>query len=355
MKKNTNTTVVAMVGLFVLLVVLIIALRGPNNIPMDSQTARSCLRANPTVTTSPVVSSGYTGQLVSYQVYVKNNDSSGCGETRFTFPFSGPNYLGPARMWLTSINDIILKPGKYTMVPFTVSAPIGTPSGSYALIMRVVNMSSGGAMSTDANPVTLTINPISDSQAPSAPSSATIFASSSTVSGMRWNSSSDNTGISVYEIYNGATKIGQVYPGSGNQFVAERLSPSTPYTFTIKARDYAGNLSSGSNVSVTTAATANTTAPSAPTNVTVTNVTATTATINWTPGYGHSWMQGYIVGEKNTGVSYTMPVTLCASATSCSYTVKGLGSGTKYYFRVLTIDVSGNRNATNYVSLTTLN
>jgi len=90
----------------------------------------------------------------------------------------------------------------------------------------------------------------SDTTAPSAPSSLIASGTTQTTTSLSWNASSDNVGVTGYNVYQGgvikATVTGTTYAVSG-------LSASTSYSFYIKAKDLAGNLSASSNtVNVTT-------------------------------------------------------------------------------------------------------
>ncbi|MFC7387956.1 GH12 family glycosyl hydrolase domain-containing protein [Sphaerisporangium rhizosphaerae] len=89
-----------------------------------------------------------------------------------------------------------------------------------------------------------------DTQAPSAPSN--LRASNVTSSGvsLAWNGSSDNVGVTGYDVYRGSTLVGTT---SGTSYNVSGLSASTAYSFSVRARDAAGNTSQASNtVSVTT-------------------------------------------------------------------------------------------------------
>ncbi|MFJ8629967.1 carbohydrate binding domain-containing protein [Streptomyces sp. NPDC093568] len=90
----------------------------------------------------------------------------------------------------------------------------------------------------------------SDTQAPSVPGSLRSTGKTSSSVSLAWNASSDNVGVTAYDIYRGATQVLSV---SGTSATVSGLSASTGYTFTVKARDAAGNTSAASNaVTVTT-------------------------------------------------------------------------------------------------------
>lgn len=97
----------------------------------------------------------------------------------------------------------------------------------------------------------------SDTQAPTAPASLSAAAVSSSQIDLSWTASTDNVGVTEYEIYRGSTKVGSSVSTS---YSDKGLSPSTAYTYTVKAMDAAGNLSAASNsASATTQAVSPTT------------------------------------------------------------------------------------------------
>ncbi|WP_371668160.1 carbohydrate binding domain-containing protein [Streptomyces sp. NBC_00289] len=90
----------------------------------------------------------------------------------------------------------------------------------------------------------------SDSQAPTAPASLRSTAKTSSSVSLAWNAATDNVGVTAYDIYSGSNQVLSV---SGTTATVGGLSSSTAYTFTVKARDAAGNTSPASNsVAVTT-------------------------------------------------------------------------------------------------------
>ncbi|MFC5703157.1 carbohydrate binding domain-containing protein [Cohnella faecalis] len=89
-----------------------------------------------------------------------------------------------------------------------------------------------------------------DSQAPTAPTNLTSTAKTDTTVSLSWTASTDNVGVTGYDIYQGTTKIGT---STTTSYTATGLSGNTAYSFTVKARDAAGNVSAASSaLSVTT-------------------------------------------------------------------------------------------------------
>ncbi|MFE0558722.1 S8 family serine peptidase [Paenibacillus sp. NPDC058910] len=90
----------------------------------------------------------------------------------------------------------------------------------------------------------------SDTQAPSAPSNVTTTGKTGTSVSLSWGASTDNVGVTAYEVYQGSSLAVTV---TNTSVTITGLTPNTTYTFTVKATDAAGNRSAASNaVTVTT-------------------------------------------------------------------------------------------------------
>ncbi|MBU8882178.1 M4 family metallopeptidase [Kaistella sp. DKR-2] len=89
-----------------------------------------------------------------------------------------------------------------------------------------------------------------DTIAPSAPTNLTASGTTSVATNLSWSASTDNVGVTGYDVYSGATLLGNTAVTSAS---ITGLTASTTYNFTVKAKDAAGNASAASNVlSVTT-------------------------------------------------------------------------------------------------------
>ncbi|MBG6130075.1 chitodextrinase [Aquimarina sp. EL_43] len=92
-----------------------------------------------------------------------------------------------------------------------------------------------------------------DTQAPSAPASLAASNIGATTADLSWTASTDNIGVTEYEIFQGGNSIGT---STTTSFNVTGLTASTAYSFTVKAKDAAGNVSGNSNVAnITTTAT----------------------------------------------------------------------------------------------------
>jgi endonuclease I/chitodextrinase len=95
-------------------------------------------------------------------------------------------------------------------------------------------------------------SPTADSQAPTAPSNLLASGTTDTTTTLSWTASTDNLAVTGYEIYQGTTLKGT---NTGTSYTITGLTASTAYSFSVKAKDAAGNISPASNtLNVTTAA-----------------------------------------------------------------------------------------------------
>ncbi|MHA7628587.1 PQQ-dependent sugar dehydrogenase [Corallococcus sp. M7] len=92
-----------------------------------------------------------------------------------------------------------------------------------------------------------------DTQAPSIPTGVTAAASGTSVT-VNWTASTDNVGVTAYDVFRGGVKIGTVAGAPpGTSFVDSGLSANTAYTYAVLARDAQSNASAQSaSVTVTT-------------------------------------------------------------------------------------------------------
>ncbi|WP_299156214.1 GEVED domain-containing protein [uncultured Tenacibaculum sp.] len=87
---------------------------------------------------------------------------------------------------------------------------------------------------------------VADTTAPSAPSSLAAASIAQTTLTLNWTGSTDNVGVTGYDVYRGATKLGSTT--SATTYNVTGLTAATAYTFSVKAKDAAGNVSASSNV-----------------------------------------------------------------------------------------------------------
>ncbi|MGV9775356.1 glycosyl hydrolase family 18 protein [Streptosporangium sp. NPDC003464] len=89
-----------------------------------------------------------------------------------------------------------------------------------------------------------------DTTPPSTPGDLRSTATTSTSASLAWNASTDNVAVTGYEIYRGATLLTTV---NTTTYTDTGLTPATTYSYTVRARDAAGNRSTPSTqLNVTT-------------------------------------------------------------------------------------------------------
>ncbi len=96
-----------------------------------------------------------------------------------------------------------------------------------------------------------------DTTAPTAPSNLRSTGKTASSVSLAWDASTDNVGVTGYQVFRGSTLV-TTTGGSTLSYTDSGLSAGTAYTYTVKARDAAGNVSAASNaVTVTTDAASN--------------------------------------------------------------------------------------------------
>ncbi|OWP75736.1 endonuclease [Flavobacterium oreochromis] len=184
---------------------------------------------------------------------------------------------------------------------------------------------------------------VADTTAPTLPSNLISTGITSTGFTLSWTASTDNVGVTSYNVYqDGVLKISV----TGTTATITGLIASTTYSFTVKAKDAAGNLSATSSaLSITTATVTDTTAPSAPNTLSASNITTTGCTLSWAVSTDNVGVTAYDVYQGST---------LKTSVTGTSVTITGLSASSTYSFAVKARDAVGNSSSSSpIVNVTT--
>jgi hypothetical protein len=88
-----------------------------------------------------------------------------------------------------------------------------------------------------------------DTSAPTAPGNVRVTATSTSTVSLAWNASTDNVGVTGYDVYSGSTLLITTDTTAGT---VGGLNPGTTYTFAVRAHDAAGNSSPSNSVTATT-------------------------------------------------------------------------------------------------------
>src|SRR6266850_1722804 len=171
--------------------------------------------------------------------------------------------------------------------------------------------------------------PTVDTTLPSTPTGLTAAAAGSTGANLSWNASTDNVGVTAYIVRRNGV---QVATPATTSYADTGLSVGT-YSYTVAARDAAGNISPDSaSVSITIA---DTTPPTTPTGLTAAVAGSTGANLSWSASTDNVGVTAYIV--RRNGVQVATPATTSDGDT-------GLSVGT-YSYTVAARDAAGNISA----------
>jgi len=159
---------------------------------------------------------------------------------------------------------------------------------------------------TTTAPTTTTTAPTTDTTAPTTPSGLAASAVTSTSLTLSWNASTDNVGVTGYQVYRGGT---QVASPSGTSASITGLSAAVPYSFTVSAVDAAGN------VSALSAALSVTTPPPGSANLSFSSgFEGTTALLAPSGFYGNGAWQDIVGTDSVTGFAWP-PIIKSSSTT----------------------------------------
>ena len=202
-----------------------------------------------------------------------------------------------------------------------------TPGTLYHFRARSTDASSSSTSSAD-----MTLSTASDTTPPTVPTSLTATAISSSQINLSWTASTDNVGVTGYNVFRSGVKIGTV---PGTSFQDSGLSASTSYTYNVSAFDTAGNTSARSaGASATTQAVSSGPAIS---GASVGSITTTGAMVSWTTDVVATSQVEY-----GTTIAYGSRTTLDSTlATSHSVALTGLSTNTLYHYRVRSKNSSG--------------
>jgi chitodextrinase len=303
-----------------------IMVKGTNHIFFDVSNANFTITAAATDTTAPTAPTSLTAS----------------GTTQTTTNLS----------WTASTDNVgvtgydvyqgaTLKGSTTTATTFAITGL--TASTAYTFSVKAKD--AAGNISASSNTVNVTTLTPADTTAPTAPTSLTASGTTETSTNLSWTASTDNVGVTGYDVYQNSSLIGSTT--TAISFAVSGLTASTAYTFSVKAKDAAGNISASSNtVNITTLTPADTTAPSAPTSLTASGTTETATNLSWTASTDNVAVTGYDVYQDSSLIGST--------TTATNFAVSGLSASTAYTFSVKAKDAAGNiSTASNLVSVTT--
>src|SRR5439155_591733 len=174
----------------------------------------------------------------------------------------------------------------------------------------------GGDAANNISPESAVVSATTaDATPPSVPAGLVATAAGATTINLSWITSTDNVGVTGYIVKRNGTLVATP---TSTSYADTGLSSATTYSYTVAARDAAGNVSSDS--ASASATTSDTIAPSTPTGLVATAAVGT-ATINltWSASTDNVGVTDYIVKRNLTPV---------ATPTATTYADTGLSSAT---------------------------
>lgn len=218
-----------------------------------------------------------------------------------------------------------------------------TASTSYSYRIRATD--AAGNLSTYSATASATTQSAGDVQAPTIPAGLFATATSTTQIDLGWSVSTDNVGVTAYLLERcqdaGCTVFTQIASLSGTSYSDTNLTPSTSYSYRVRATDAATNTSGYSNtVSATTHPLVDTQAPTAPTGIAAAGISTTQISVSWNVSSDNVGVTAYLLERcQGSGCSNFGQI---ASVTGSSYTDSGLTPATIYVYRVRARDAANN-------------
>src|SRR6266700_4144455 len=234
---------------------------------------------------------------------------------------------------------IVRRNGVLVATPATTSFADTGLSAATTYSYAVAARDAAGNISPDSTSVSVTTAIAADTTPPSTPTGLTAAVAGSTGANLSWSASTDNVGVTGYIVRRNGV---QVATPDTTSYADTGLSVGT-YSYTVAARDAAGNISpSSTSVSITIA---DTTPPTTPTGLTAAAAGSTGANLSWGASPDTVGVPGYIV--RRNGVQVATPATT-------SFADPGLSAATTYSYAVAARDAAGNISAdSTSVSVTT--
>lgn len=224
--------------------------------------------------------------------------------------------------------------GQPIATTFSDSSLSASTQYSYTVLAR--DAAGNASAQSMALSVTTQASPGGDIQAPTIPTSLVATSVSTSRVDLSWTASTDNVGVAGYDIYRNGVPAGQT---ATTTFGDSALSPNTTYSYTVLARDAAGNTSMQSmalSVTTLTGSDPDTQAPTIPTSLATTTVTTTRIDLSWTASTDNVAIAGYDV--LRNGVRVGQP-------TAAAFSDSALSPSTVYSYTVLARDAAGNTSA----------
>jgi endonuclease I/chitodextrinase len=201
-------------------------------------------------------------------------------------------------------------------VTATIQGLSASTAYSFYVVAKDAALNSSPASNTVVGTTTIFIP---DTEMPTTPTNLAVTGNSSNTVSLSWTASTDNVGVSSYDIYVNATYKTSV---AGVTATVNGLAPSTTYSFYVIAKDAAGNFSAQSNSAVgTTSALSSSCTSENFESIPANNSSYTTRT--WTGNSGVDWTA---TDARTDQTLSTRAICVRNGSLSASTTSDGIGS-----------------------------
>lgn len=173
------------------------------------------------------------------------------------------------------------------------------------------------------------VTTLADTTKPNVPGGLNASGISMTEIDLNWTASTDDVGVTRYNVYRNGTKVGTSVTTS---YSDTGLTVETQYDYQVSAVDAAGNESDKSAQS-SASTQQDSEEPAVPGNVTATAVSMTQVNVNWTASTDNVEVTGYNIYRNGGKIGVS---------TTTSYSDTGLTPATQYSYTVSAVDAKGN-------------
>jgi endonuclease I/chitodextrinase len=170
-----------------------------------------------------------------------------------------------------------------------------------------------------------------DTEAPTTPTDVTLTDITFNSVNISWSASSDNNGVTGYNVYVDEVLTAQTSSSITNTTISN-LSTNTNYNFTIVAKDLINNRSASATITGKTLE--DTQAPTIPAGLVVSNETDSSFEVSWQAATDNNVVTGYEIYVDNS---------LTATSETNTYTVIGLNTETTYALEIVAYDADNNK------------
>ena len=213
----------------------------------------------------------------------------------------------------------------------TFSDTNASPSTTHSYQVRARD--AVGNRSGLSNTATVTTPSPVDTQAPGVPGTLSATAAGSAQVNLSWGASTDNVGVTGYEIYRNGTLL-TTKNGTTTTHADTPVSAGTTYSYQVRALDAAGNRSAFGNTATVTTPVPDTQAPTVPGTLTGTAVSSTQVDLSWGASTDNVSVTGYEVFRDGA---------LLATKTGTTHSDTTATAGTTHSYQVRALDAAGNR------------